>query len=270
LQSLELLLLGAGIIQKRLCSRHLVNSIVFLLVFLGTTVLRLYPDWFDRPVAEVLNNFAMGHRLANDLAHGTAYPTLQGMIVVSLLWYCWFTKDGPELRARLVIGAGAAVIAGLIAHLVRYSIPPTFRPIFDPLLQLHPPNVLGDIETLRANFNFPAFPSERATMFAGLSLTIFLVRRDVGLLAFGCITAVEFSRIYLGLHYLTDIMGSFSLAAAIVWFAHIRWGSELGRLFVRWERASPSTFYMCAFLASYQMTTAFEDLRELARSFSAW
>jgi undecaprenyl-diphosphatase len=269
-QSLEPLLLGAGVIRKRFCSGYLINLIMFLLMFLGTTVLRLYPDWFDRPVAKVLNNFAMGHCFANELAHGTAYPTLQGMIVVSLLWYCWFSDDGPELRARLVIGAGAAVIAGLIAHLLRYTMPPTFRPIFDPLLQLHPPNVLGDIEALRANFNFPAFPSERATMFAGLSLTIFLVRSDVGLLAFGCVTAVEFSRIYLGLHYSTDILGSFSLAASVVWFAQIGGGSVLGRPFVGWERTSPSTFYMCAFLASYQMTTAFEDLRELARSFSAW
>jgi membrane-associated phospholipid phosphatase len=244
-------------------ARHLTNSIVFLLVFLGTTVLRLYPDWFDRPVAKVLNNFALGHRFANELAHGTAYPTLQGMIVVSLLWYCWFSDDGPELRARLVIGA-AAVIAGLIAHLLRYTIPPTSRPIFDPVLQLHSPGVLGDIDALRAHFNFPAFPSERATMFAGLAIAIFFVRRNVGLLALGCTTAVEFSRIYLGLHYVTDIMGSFALAAAVLWFAQIRWGSELGRPFVGWERASPSTFYMCAFLASYQMTTAFEDLRALA------
>jgi membrane-associated phospholipid phosphatase len=245
-------------------ARHLTNSIMFLLVFLGTTVLRLYPDWFDRPVAKVLNNFALGHRFANELAHGTAYPTLQGMIVVSLLWYCWFSDDGPELRARLVIGAAAAVIAGLIAHLLRYTIPPTSRPIFDPVLQLHSPGVLGDIDALRAHFNFPAFPSERATMFAGLAIAIFFVRRNVGLLALGCTTAVEFSRIYLGLHYVTDIMGSFALAAAVLWFAQIRWGSELGRPFVGWERASPSTFYMCAFLASYQMTTAFEDLRALA------
>jgi membrane-associated phospholipid phosphatase len=249
-------------------ARYFRNSALFSLAFFGTTVLRLYPDWFDRPIAKVLNNFAMGHRFANEIAHGTAYPTLQGMIVVSLIWYCWFS-DGPELRARLVVGVGAAVIAGLIAHLLRFTVPPTFRPIFDPLLQLHSPGVLGDIDALRAYFNSPAFPSERATMFAGLSLAIFLVRRDVGLLAFGCITAVEFSRVYLGLHYSTDIMGSFSLAAAVVWFAQIRWGSELGRLFVGWERASPWTFYMCAFLASYQMTTAFEDLRELARSFFA-
>jgi membrane-associated phospholipid phosphatase len=250
-------------------ARPLVTSIAFSSMFVGTTVLRLYPDWFDRPVAKVLNNFALGHRFANEIAHGTAYPTLQGMIVVSLLWYCWFSDAGQEFRCRLVTGAGAAVVAGLITHLLRYTISPTFRPIFDPLLQLHSPGVLGDIDALRAHFNFPAFPSERATMFAGLAIAIFLVRREIGLLAFGCTTAVEFSRIYLGLHYVTDIMGSFALAAAVVWFSQIRWGSELGRPFVGWERASPSTFYICAFLGSYQMTTAFEDLRALARSFSA-
>ena len=166
-------------------TRRFITSIAFLAAFFGTTVLRFYPSWFDQPVAKVLNNFAVGHRFATDMAHGTAYPTLQGMIVLSLLWYCWFSDPGPELRARLVGCAGAAVIAGLIAHLLRYTISPTFRPIFDPLLQLHSPGVLGDIDALRANFNLPAFPSERATMFAGLAMAIFLVRRDVGLLALG-------------------------------------------------------------------------------------
>ena len=251
-------------------ARYLRNSILFLLVFLGTTVLRLYPDWFDRPIAKALNNFATGHPFTNGLAHGAAYPTLEGLIVVSLLWYCWFSDTDPEVRARLVIGAVVAVFAGFIAHFLRYMVPGTPRPIFDALLQLHAPDVLDDIDALRASFLYsPSFPSERATMFAGLSLAIF-VRSDVGLLALGCIAVVEFSRVYLGLHYLTDIIGSFSLAAALVWFAQIRWGSELGRWFVGWEWASPSTFYVCAFLASYQITTAFEELRELARSFAAW
>jgi membrane-associated phospholipid phosphatase len=251
-----------------LANRHpIVISALFLLVFLGATMLRLYPHWFDWPVARVLNNLTISHRLANDFAVGAAYPIVESLIVVSLVWYCWFADNSPELRARLVISVGTAVLAGLISHFIRYIVTPASKPIFDPLLQLHLPDVLGSIDALRANSfpNSPTFPSERATMFAGLSLAIFVVRSDLGLIALGCTAAVEFSRVYLGLHYPTDIIGSFSLAGALVCLAQIRWGSELGLWFVRWEQVSPSTFYVCAFLASYQITSAFEDLRIFLR-----
>jgi len=146
------------------------------------------------------------------------------------------------------------------------TLPTSPQPIFDPLLQLHVPAVLGDIDTLRTTSspNSHTFPSERATMFAGLAIAVFLIRPKLGLLALGCTMLADVSRIYLGLHYPADIIGSYSLAAAIVWLAQMQWSSELGLRFVRWESISPSTFYMCAFFAYYQVTTAFQDLRDLA------
>jgi membrane-associated phospholipid phosphatase len=250
-------------------SRSGLHAIAFSFLFLGTAILGRYPDWFDRPVARAINSFTRDHPFANGLAALVAYPTLEGAVVVSLVWCCWFSRIKAEPRARLVSGVFAAVLAGVIAHLMLHMLPPMPKPIFDPILALHPPDVLGDIDVLRATSfpNSPTFPSERATMFAGLAIAVFLIRYKLGFLALGCTTVVELSRIYLGLHYPTDIMGSFSLAAAILWFAQIRWGSVLGLRFVRWEGASASTFYMCAFFVSYQITTAFQDLRELTAQF---
>ena len=80
---------------------------------------------------------------------------------------------------------------------------------------------------------------------------------------------VESCRIYLGMHYPTDIVASFCLAAAFVWLL------EPGAVFgsgssapTKWEATSAPSFYMCAFFASYQMTTTFQDLRDLAASLS--
>ena len=246
-------------------SRCLINGMAFSLLALGTALLRLYPDWFDRPVAISLSNVTGNGEFANRLAIGLAYPTLQGVILVCLVWYCWFSSSKPEMRARILIGAFAAVGAALIAHFLQHALPLRPRPIFDPVLEHHLPHVVGDIDALRETSfaNSPSFPSERATMFAGLAIVVFLIRRQLGLVALGCTAAAEFSRVYLGLHYATDIMESFFLAAAIVWFARLRWGSQFGLRFVRWERVSASSFYMCAFFASYQLTTAFQDLRQL-------
>jgi undecaprenyl-diphosphatase len=238
-------------------------------LLLGATILALYPDWFDRPLAKAINSLTGDRQVADALAVGLAYPTLQGVIVVSLLWCCWFSGVKAESRAKLMGGAFAAAVAGFIAHILKRMLPTSPRPIFDPAVGLHPPSVLGDINTLRAT-SFPnshTFPSERATLFAGLAIAILLVRPRLGLIALGCTLAAEISRIYLGLHNLDDIVGSFSLAAAAVWLAQMRWGSQLGLRFVRWESASAAIFYTCAFLACYQIASGFQDLRDLARPF---
>jgi undecaprenyl-diphosphatase len=246
--------------------RSLRNAAVFSLLFFGTLVVALYPDWFNRPVAKAINGLTIDHHLANVVAFGIAYPMLQGVILVALVWCCWFSGLTPELRARLMSGAVAAILSGIIAYLVHHGIPTAPKPIVDPLLHLNVPAVLGDIDLLKATdfSSSHTFPSERGTMFAGLAIAVFLVRPKIGLLALACTTTVEVSRIYLGLHSPIDILGSFSLAAAIVWAAQMRWSSELGLGLIRWEMASPPTFYMCAYLGSYGVSTAFQDLRDLA------
>jgi membrane-associated phospholipid phosphatase len=262
--------MGADLMSRTAAdSRCLTNALAFAFLLGGASVLALSPDWLDRPAARAINSLTTGWQFANELAFALAYPTVQGVIVVSLIWYCWFSDITTESRARLVSGTCAAVLAGLIAHFLREALPTSPRPIVDPLLKLHLPDVLGDIDGLQAIF-YPdshRFPSDRATMFAGLAIAILLVRHKVGLLALACTMMAEGSRIYLGLHYPADIIGSFSLAAAVVWLAQMRWGSRLGLQFVGWEATSAATFYMCIFFASYQLATAFQEMRDLAAQF---
>jgi membrane-associated phospholipid phosphatase len=144
-----------------------------------------------------------------------------------------------EPRARILSGAIAAVFAGFIAEFVAVTPFP----------------------------NSPRFPSERAAMFAGLAIAVFLIRPKLGSLAIGCTLVVGVSHVCLGLHRPTDILGSFCLGAALVCLAQMQLGSALGRRLMRWEAASGSTFYMCAFFSSYLMSTAFQDLRPLTSKF---
>lgn len=239
-------------------------AFAFSLLLLAAALSAVNPDWIERPLATAINRLTRDRELATAIAFDVAYPTLQGVIVVSLLWFCWFS-DPIASRARLVSGVIAAVLAAVIAWVLHLSLPSSAKPVFDPLLDLHVPAVLGNIDSMRSAFsNSHTFPSERATLFAGLAFAMLLVRRDIGLLALACTMVPELCRIYLGLHYPADIVGSFALAAAMVCVAQTGQISKLGLPFVRWEITAASSFYMCAFIASYQMTTAFEGLRDNA------
>jgi membrane-associated phospholipid phosphatase len=236
---------------------------LFLALFVGMAILRFAPGYFDYPAARAINNVATSHRLANQLAGYATYPALEGVILISLAWYCWFSAISSDFRARLLGGVMAAVVAGLVAVLWQRALPSTPKPIFDTMLGIHAPSVRGDIDASVVFSESPSFPSERGTLFAGLAIAVFLVQRQVGLLALGCTGAIECCRIWLGLHYPTDIIGSFCLAAGMVWLAGMVGGRRFASHFLRWEHASASTFYMCAFFASYQIATAFQDVRNL-------
>jgi hypothetical protein len=60
-------------------------------------------------------------------------------------------------------------------------LPKSSKPIFDPLLGLDPPTVLGDVDSLRAAASFSnlhTFPSERATQL--LQIITFGLQRAAG------------------------------------------------------------------------------------------
>jgi membrane-associated phospholipid phosphatase len=249
--------------SDRRCAAY---AIAFLLLLLVAIACAFNSHWIDRPIAKALNEFTRTDGFANTIAYHLTYPTLEGLAVVSLVWACWFSVATAELRARIIAGAFAAVLAGLVANYLHDALPTPPKPIFDRGLDLHLPSVFGDMATLRAN-SFPdshTFPSERATLFAGLAITIAIVQSRIGVLALAFTFVVEFCRIYLGLHFFTDIVGSICLAAASVWLAQMRWGVRIGLWFVNWQRASAPSFYACAFLASYFAATTFQELRDLA------
>jgi len=243
--------------------RCLLNAIGFAGLLGVTVALCLNPAVFDRVAARALNRLAARDSTVNELVNAITFPTLQGLVVVSLACGCWFTRTSPDSRERVVRGCVAAVLAAAAAHLVQVSLPPMPKPIFDPGSQIYPSDVLGDIDWLRAysNPNAQSFPSERATLFAGVAIAVYAGYRPIGLMALLSTVTTELCRVYFGLHYPSDILGSFLLAAMIYWLVEATAFFGFDHVVIEWERSSPATFYSVAFAGCHGLATAFEDLR---------
>lgn len=224
-----------------------VAALAFSVLFLAAGLLASHPDWFERPLKTAIHGLPAEEGVASKSAAALAASDVEGLIVLSLIWACWFSDIGYEGRARLAAGAVAAVAAGVSALVVH--------------------NLLRLLSGSGAAFvSFARFPSERATMFAGLAIALFLIRPSLGSMALGAVMIVEFSRIVLGFHQLTEILGSFFLAGAIVNAAGMGWGTNLGRWLLDWREASAALFYMSAWAATFEMATAFQDIRSLIRA----
>jgi undecaprenyl-diphosphatase len=86
---------------------------------------------------------------------------------------------------------------------------------------MHP----GDAHLLIAPSPDPSFPSDHATAAYALAIAILLRHRKAGVVALGLATVIAVSRVALGTHYPTDVIGGVALgalAALTLWIAPVR------------------------------------------------
>jgi membrane-associated phospholipid phosphatase len=240
------------------------GTVGFALLFAAAGVLRLFPDYLDRPLQVIVWGMGAGNAHAVRLAMVATYPAIEGVGLIALCWYFWVSDERLEDRARLLRCVATAIVAGVVAHFLHELLPAVPKPMYDPALHAHMPDVLREALGDDAPIGASSFPSERGALFAGVAVALFRSGRTAGLAALALFAGVEACRIFLGLHYMTDIAGSLGLGAALVWLADCRLFARFGSGLARWEGAAAPTFYMIAFIVSYCIATAFEDVRAIA------
>lgn len=131
-------------------------------------------------------------------------------IVLVVLW-CWWsvrrrgtTEDSVSAVAGLVWAPLAAGLALLVNIPIRGFVERP-RPFLD-----H-----QGIEVLVAGKTDYSFVSDHATMAMALGAGLFLAHRKFGLAAIGLALAEGFCRVYMGVHYPTDVVGGFALGTAV-------------------------------------------------------
>lgn len=167
------------------------------------------PGWLDMMTAEFLASLLGRHPLF-DLSVQSAirHNVLGGVWFGATLFILWIQATQPHearLKSRLLatmLGSALAIVLTVPASLLVSWTPPnqTAR-----LRQRYP-------AYLDRNINANSFPSQSTAAYTAIALGLLSVRRRIGgMLLCGALLLVGLPRMYVGGHYLTDVLAGLLL-----------------------------------------------------------
>ena len=220
----------------------------------------------DLRIYYFLSRFAGNWILARLARFGEENNLLKGGVFFALYWGIWFRAgvDREKHRKAIIRVLIAAVLSIVVARTIAFLVPFRMRPVDDPGL-VHPSFPIP----LQFNLeHWSSFPSDTASYFFALAFGIaYLSRRfAVPILLYTSIW-ICLSRIYLGIHYTSDIIAGIAIGIAAAWIAlkSTLAQSIVARPVLMAEK-KPQLFYPIAFLVSFEMATVFDGLRSLGNA----
>ncbi|WP_266385281.1 phosphatase PAP2 family protein [Streptomyces canus] len=149
------------------------------------------PHWFDR-VMEYVGE----------------YGILLGMVLI-ILW-CWWAgrRRGGEDAASSVAALVWAPLAAALAVLVNV-------PIRGFVERPRPFRTHEGLEVLVSGKTDYSFVSDHATITMAMAAGLFVVNRKFGIFGIALALLEGFCRVYMGVHYPTDVIGGFALGTAV-------------------------------------------------------
>jgi membrane-associated phospholipid phosphatase len=140
-------------------------------------------------------------------SHDRAYSRLSHAADRGLLWYA---VAGTLLllghRRAAMRGIGSMLVAGVMSDVVVKSFFTGRRPLFS---EVPMPR------RLRAYPTTPSFPSGHSASAAGFATGVALESGRAGLIVAPLAGAVAYSRMHVGAHWLSDVLGGVAVGAAV-------------------------------------------------------
>jgi len=189
---------------------------------------------------------------------------LKGCVLMAILCGLWMTGRGlertREVRSRIVMTVGAAFTALCVARLLAVALPFRARPF----------EMTGGDPTVayRALERWSAFPSDHAALFFALAAGIAVISRPLGALALiHAVVVITLPRLYLGLHYPTDMLAGAAIGTLCALAATREgvWRRCAPPILVWSEGRHAPWFGAVAFVATFEIATLFDSVRSGAR-----
>jgi undecaprenyl-diphosphatase len=203
-------------------------------------------------------------RLTSQLESNTLFKS---GLFISMYWYFWFREERDEQERRnTILTILVGTLAGLfITRMVATFAPFRVRPLYDLNLQHQPLSI-----PIPSGFvDWSSFPSDHAAFLSALGFGLIRLSRRLTIPIVLYLTVwICLPRMYLGIHYASDVFVGAGIGVASVWAALKIEGirSSVARPLLAFMQAKPQVFYTAAFLISFEMATMFWDIREPVRA----
>lgn len=219
---------------------------------------------FDLEIINYLNKFSRHSWMFDELNVAlSSSHLLKGGMLAAVIWWAWFTTEDrhPRNREHIIATLFSCVVAIALARALALTMPFRLRPLHEESLHFLLPYGLEP----RASGGWSSFPSDHAVLFFTLSAGLLFVSRRAGVLAILYSTLIiAFPRVYLGLHYPSDIIAGAILGITLALIGNIYLVKNKNiQSVANWSYTKPSYFYPLLFLLTYQIADMFDESRYL-------
>lgn len=189
---------------------------------------------------------------------------LKGGIILTLFYFIWFDNTNNKMilnRGKLIITMMAAFVAEVTTILLSLTLPYRARPYTQQDINF---NIPVEIDHWW-NKDISSFPSDHATLFIVFGYGILKCNQKLGWLSLSYIVLfILLPRIYLGLHYTSDIMGGLFVGVIVLFFAFkLEFIQKISNMVLAFSEKRPYLFYPIMFLIAYQLVDLFTESREI-------
>ncbi len=192
---------------------------------------------------------------------------IKGVVLLTLFWWGWFRADRDQSIARLHMLSTlfACFVAIILARAMALFLPFRDRPMHEDALAFTMPYSIND----RVLQGWSSFPSDHAVLFYALAAGMFFISRRVGVFSLVYVTLmIAFPRVYLGLHYATDIMFGAFVGVVVILLCNTRYFlDKVSEPVLNWSNSRPEIFYPLFFILAYQIADMFDSSRALLKFF---
>lgn len=185
---------------------------------------------------------------------------LKGSLFMGIFGYLWFKQDADQLRRRetLLAIVLATAVALALNRTVSMLVPFRVRPMFSiganaPTFDWH-----ADLE------HWSSFPSDNATYLFAIATGLWLVSRSWGLLFGIFAAAASLARVYLGIHFPSDVLVGALIGVVAGLVVNREWlQTKVSVHLLGFEKQKPAYFYGLLFLVLAELSGGFPNTRRI-------